>query len=241
MQAAPTLVDRVVTVDGEEHRYAVLVPASYRRGVPMPAILFLHGRGECGTDGRRQTSVGLGPAATAAPGDWPFIIVMPQKPDPDREWECFEALAMDSLAAVRREFTIDPARVYLTGLSQGGHGTWVLGGRHADLFAAIAPVCGYGRPKSKSIPGAPADAASAGGAVAGLPVWAFHGLRDNVVSPQETRDVVAAAVAARRARSLPEAGDPILTLYPDADHNSWDHAYGAEGLGRWFLKHERPR
>lgn len=233
---ARTLV--VVPPDGSpgySSRYAVIVPPGYDPARPSPAILFLHGRGESGTDGMRQAGQGLGPAALARPEDWPFIIVAPQKPDQQREWECFPGLAMGALDAACAEFNVDPGRVYLTGLSQGGHGTWVLASQFPGRFAAIAPVCGYGPPRYVSNPAVDTSIEGIASRVRRLPIWAFHGLKDDVVPAEGTKTLVDAVRAAR----LDTDPEPVITLFPDANHNSWDAAYRTQGLGAWFLKHPR--
>ncbi len=211
-------------------RYAVYVPRNYDgskvRG--WPVVVFLHGKGECGEDGQRQAAVGVGPAALLDPVEWHCIILMPQKPDPEKQWEEYDGMVMDELAAVRREWHIDPARITLTGLSQGGHGSWVLGSRHTQVFAAIAPICGYGDPIGI------VDEL----AVAGTPVWAFHGLKDDAVKPEETQRMVDALRAAHPSAG-PRGPEPRLTLYPDLNHGCWDQAYRHEGLGTWLLQQRR--
>jgi predicted peptidase len=107
--------------------------------------------------------------------------------------------------------------VYLTGLSQGGRGTWEIGAKHADRFAAIAPICGWGDPE-KLAP-----------SLESMPLWAFHGEKDTAVPVSGTRTIVS-ALESRGAH-------PRLTIYPEAGHNSWDKAYREEGLGAWFLEH----
>jgi len=216
------LLMRTATIDSVEHRFAVWVPPTYDGSRPWPCVVFLHGSGECGMDGLKQTTVGLGPAAQADPSQWACIIVMPQKPRQAMEWEEFEAGVLSALEAARREFNIDPARIALTGLSQGGHGAWVLGARHAGLWSCVVPVCGYVHPSTI----APR--------LAGMPVWAFHGEKDVVVPSDGTRRTVEAL---RREKSG-QGGDvhgpePRMTLYPDLGHNCWDKAYREEKLGEW--------
>lgn len=217
------------------HRFAISVPPNYTPTKPMPAILFLHGKGECGTDGLRQTQQGLGAAVASHPADWPFIIIFPQKPEQQFEWECYPGLAVGTLDAARAEFNIDPARIYLSGLSQGGHGTWVLASQNPDLFAAIAPVCGYGPPRYTPNPAVNTSNDALAARVKHLPIWAFHGLKDDVVPPDRTSTLIDAI------KSKQTAADPApkLTLYPDANHNSWDNAYRNERLGEWLLLHRR--
>lgn len=204
-----------IEVDGRSHPYVVYLPRDYTPERRWPLLVFLHGMGECGTDGWKHVAVGLGPAIQLAAARWPFVVVFPQKPDKPSQWEDHEAMVMAIADRAVRDYAIDPARQYLTGLSQGGHGTWVLGGRHASRWAAIAPICGYGDPKAIA-PG-----------VKDLPIWAFHGTDDRVVPPGETRNL-AAAVA--------KAGGRVETTYfARTAHNSWDQAYRDQPLAEWLL------
>ncbi len=127
----------------QSYPYALYVPRSYDHRRAWPLILFLHGKGECGRDGSRQLHVGLGPELLAQPERWPFLVLFPQKPAKDDEWEQHEAAVLAMLDDVTGRYNVDPNRVLLTGLSQGGHGTWVLGARHPERWAALVPVCGY--------------------------------------------------------------------------------------------------
>ena len=130
--------------EGRELRYTVYVPRGYDPSRSWPLIVFLHGSGESGTDGSRQLAQGLPREPVWNPDRWPFIVIIPQKPSHDTEWEQYELELMTMLAHTRREYNVDPAHFLLTGLSQGGHGAWVLGARHPELWAAVVPVCGYG-------------------------------------------------------------------------------------------------
>jgi predicted peptidase len=210
-----------VKVDGTDFGYAVYVPRGYTPDRKWPVIVFLNGRGECGMDGQKQVAVGLGTAVLAERDAWPFIIVFPQKPAADTNWVDHEKLVMATLDATTSSYSTDAARVYLTGLSQGGRGTWEIAAKHPDRFAAIAPVCGFG------------DPASIAPKVKGIPVWAFHGQKDDVVPPKSTTDIIDALKAL--------GADATATLYPNANHNSWDQAYRTEKLGEWFLAHVKGR
>jgi len=223
---AAGIITREVTVDGTAHRVALRVPDDYDPERAWPLVVFLHGSGECGTDGLRQTQVGLGPAVAARPDRWPCLVLMPQKPSDAEEWEEHEDLVLAAIADVRSAWHVDPDRIALTGISQGGHGTWLIGARHPELFSCLAPVCGYGRVRTI----APR--------VAALPVWAFHGLRDDVVDPAETTAVIQEIRRLRLAAGL-EADGARLTLYPNANHNSWDAAYGDPALPGWLLGNKR--
>jgi len=205
-----------VTVAGVDHPYVLYVPRAYTPARRWPLILFLHGAGECGDDGMLQLAVGLAPAILRDALEWPFLVLMPQKPDRRSAWEDHDAMLLAMLERTQKEYSVDPRQRFLTGLSQGGHGTWVLGGRHADLWAAIAPVCGYGDPTAIA-PG-----------LQKTPIWCFHGDADKSVSVQQSKDLVAAVQAA--------SGSAELTIYPGVGHDSWVKAYGEAGLGAWFLE-----
>ncbi len=214
---------RTVHVDGQAHRYAVWLPPGHADAKAWPAILFLHGSGECGSDGEKPTRVGLGPALLRDPARFPYVVVFPQKPFEDEEWEEREPLVFAVLRdAVRRDH-VDATRVALVGISQGGHGTWMIGARHPKLWACLVPVCGYGRARTIQ------------NRATNLPVWAFHGLRDDLVDPNDTRHIVAGLREARAAKGLdPDA--VRMTLFPDANHNSWDPAFASDSLATWLAE-----
>jgi predicted peptidase len=213
-------LDRTVQVAGATRRYAVFVPLGYRPERPPPAILFLHGRGESGVDGLLQVSQGLGPAVLRARDRWPFLIVFPQKPNANSQWSTHHEMLGEVLAQVDREWPSNPCRRYLTGLSQGGCGTFELAGRLPWSFAAAAPVCGY------------CETSEVPSHLEGLPLWVFHGERDETVPAAESVRVV------EELRRLGHS--PRLSLYPDLEHNSWDRAYRDEAIPEWFLEHRLP-
>ena len=203
--------------------FAVWLPAGYDGRGEWPGLLFLHGSGECGRDGEAPARVGLGPALAAHPERWPFVVVFPQKPTADTEWEEHEALVFAVWRQAQRDYHVDSKRVALTGMSQGGHGAWMIAARAPQKWKALATVCGYGR------------AATIAPRVATLPVWAFHGLRDDVVDPADTRKIVTALRAERTRLGLDPEG-ARMTLYADANHNSWDAAYGGPELPAWLTR-----
>jgi predicted peptidase len=207
---------KAMRVGGKERRYAVYVPREYRGDREWPLIVFLNGAGECGIDGSKQIAVGLAPAIMLEPKQWPFIVVFPQKPALEDDWAKHDDMVMAMVRRTQREYRVDRTRVYLTGLSQGGHGAWEIGARHPDVWAAIAPICGYG------------DPALVADGLKATPIWCFHGEDDHVVPARQTIDMAAAVRAA--------GGNPRVTLYPRVDHNSWDRAYRQERLGDWLLE-----
>ncbi len=212
-QTVTGFVDKVVELDGEAYRYQVYLPKDYDAGKPWPVMVFLNGKGECGRDGKDQVRVGLGRAIRSAPERWPFVVVFPQKPESETQWGAHGDLVLATLRATEKDYAIDTSRRVLTGLSQGGSGTWELGSRHAEMWRAVAPVCGY-RLGVWSVK-----------ALAKTPVWAFHGEADRVVPLRASTMLV---------QELKKAGGaPALTTYPGVAHNSWDRAYQESALAEW--------
>ena len=225
-----------IDAKGRTYDYAVYVPREYSTEKAWPLILFLHGSGESGTDGQHQMAVGIGPRVLWNPEQYPAVIVFPQKPRIEDEWEDHVEAVKAMLERAEREYRIDPKRVYLTGLSQGGHGVWTINAAMPGTFAALAPICGYVQRQHRDGKGEerwPMDLESAEftgivDAASGIPTWVFYGEADDVVPPAQAD----AAVARLRAAG----SDVKLTTYPGVGHNSWDQAYGSEGLGAWLLE-----
>jgi predicted peptidase len=148
--------------------------------------------------------------------DFPFIVVSPQSPR--RGW------SPESLAALLDEivlnYQVDRDRVYLTGLSMGGYGTWTLAAAYPEKFAAIAPICGGGSPE---------DAAR----LKGLPIWVFHGAKDKAVPLERSEEMV---------KAIEDSGGKVkFTVYPDAEHDSWTATYDNPELYQWLLEQKRRR
>src|SRR5579883_1956958 len=213
-------VDRVYKdAEGKEYKYVVFIPHDYKGDKPYPVILFLHGSGETGTDGHKQVQVGLGKAVKKQEQTFPFIVVFPQAHV--RPWMA-EApagkMAIAMLDEVMKDYKCDPKRVYLTGLSMGGFGTWSLAVKYPKRWAAIVPVCGRGDTKQAA-------------KIKDIPCWCFHGDADTAVSVEGSRQMIAALKAA--------GGSPKYTEYPGVGHNSWDKAYATPELYQWLLKQHR--
>lgn len=231
-------LDRTITLGSKTYRYQVYVPADYASKSSWPAILFLHGAGERGTDGLLQTNVGLAPAIRQNPSRYPAIVVFPQVP-PDSQWVGTPGdMAVAALQQTMREFHVDPSRVYLTGLSMGGHGTWYVAYRHPELFAAIVPICGWVRefPQFRgSVPVVPGDSVAVMPSLVQrlgkTPVWIFHGEVDQVVNVNGSREPAAALKAA--------GGDVHYTELLGLNHNSWDAAYASEEFRTWLFAQQR--
>lgn len=222
---------KTINAGGNVVKYVVYVPEAYDPAKPMPAILFLNGSGECGTDGLMQISAGLGFAIQKNVKKWPFIVIFPQKQIEPEEWQNEDAMVMAILNEVHGNYNIDSSRIYLTGISQGGHGTWMIAAKHPDIFAAIAPICGWAgniwKPEDKEYSLTNKETASK---VAKLPIWIFHGEADPVVPVKAAKDM---------AECLKSVGaDFKITIYPGVQHGSWDKAY-EENLPEWFLEHHK--
>ena len=196
--------------------YRMLSPKAVAADIKYPLVIFLHGAGERGTDNKIQLEHGMNDfASDAIMEKYPAYVVAPQCP-PERKWVEVDwtleshtipdepsvplAATFALIETLRQELPIDDRRIYLTGLSMGGYGTWDALARKPDLFAAAAPICGGGDP-----------------AVAAkfkhVPLWAFHGDQDTAVKPKRSREMIEALKAA--------GGTPKYTEYPGVGHDSW--------------------
>ncbi len=241
--AAGEFQPRSAEIGGRLVRWQVYVPDAVLRGEaesPL-VVLFLHGRGESGTDGERQMDIGL-PKAIRERGDFPAVVVLPQTPR--RAWwgdERVAAAAIHALDAAMAEFGGDPDRVYLTGLSLGGYGTWAFAYREPDRFAALVPVCGGVSPGRRSRLGVPDWHPAAvhpedpwtetARALRDVPIWIFHGADDRTVPAEESRRMAAALEAA--------GSPPRYTEYAGVGHDSWVRAYREDGLYEWLFAQRR--
>jgi len=195
--------------------YLLFLPEDYVKiNKPWPMILFLHGAGERGNDLNLVKKHGP-PKIVEKRKDFPFIVVSPQCPE-DQWWSEKVEVLINLLDDIVSRYNVDTERIYLTGLSMGGYGTWTLAAAYPERFAAIAPICGGGERYM-------ADRLKK------LPVWAFHGAKDKVVPVKESEEMVDAIKA--------RGGDAKLTIYPDAGHDSWTVTYDNPELYDWFLKH----
>jgi len=197
-----------------EINYLMFLPKDYvKTGKPSPMIVFLHGSGERGTDLEKVKAWGP-PAIVEKNPDFPFIVISPQCPE-GQWWNIF--LLKGMIDDVLAKYNVDKSRVYLTGLSMGGFGSWELATTFPDYFAAVAPICGGGNPllvlKLKN-----------------TPVWVFHGKKDTSVPEQQSAIMVDA---------LKKIGaDVEYTVLPEGGHSdAWIYAYDKAGLFDWFLKH----
>jgi predicted peptidase len=206
-------------------QYLLFTPKGYdpKGDKHWPLMLFLHGAGERGTD-LSKVAVHGPPKIVKSRPDFPFIVVSPQCPN-DQIWSNDVLLALlDDVIATHK---VDTNRVYLTGLSMGGFGSWSLALQYPERWAAVAPICGGGNTIDALL--TPRKKAAA---LKSLPFWVFHGAKDPVVKLEESE---------RMVKALKAAGvkEVELTVYPEAQHDSWTETYANEKLYEWFLKHER--
>ena len=194
--------------------YLLALPADYATQESWPLVLFLHGAGERGDD--LELVKKHGPPKLISEGKkFPFIVVSPQCPN-DVWWEPIELTAL--LDDVISKHKVDENRICVTGLSMGGFGTWRLAAYTPQRFAAIAPICGGGEPHwARRFPH--------------LPTWAFHGAKDTGVPLERSQTMVDALTE--------KGGEPRLTVYADAGHDSWTETYQNPELYRWLLAQRR--
>jgi predicted peptidase len=219
-----------VGADGVRMPYRLFVPDQQARRRPLPIVIYLHGGGGVGTDNLRQISGGNrnGTHVWATPqaqARHPAFVVAPQLPDGNR-WDArgeegiapYASLVIELLGNLSREFAIDLDRVYLTGQSLGGFGTWDLITKRPEVFAAAVPLCGGGAPSRARV-------------ARNLPIWVFHGAKDEVVRVAGSREMVAA---------LRGVGSAVrYTEYPDVGHDVWTVAYVERGLADWLFGQKR--
>jgi len=226
-------LDRTVAVGALTMKYQVYVPNTYDAHRRNPVILFMHGAGERGSDGLKQTQVGL-PAQIRLHREWfgDAIVVMPQCPDDSVFRGVVAQATFAAFEKSAREFHGDRERFYVTGLSMGAYGAWQQIVDHPGVFAAVVAVSGGLTPSADmanlyvSVPGDD-PYASVARLTKDLPVWIFHGGQDDVVPTEQSRKLVAAMKAA--------GSSPRYTEYPDLGHGAWDRAFGDEELWKWLF------
>jgi len=197
--------------------YLLSLPKDYSKQDKCPLMIFLHGMGERGTDLNRVKVHGP-PKIVSKSNTTPFIIVSPQCPRSEF-WRVDKlSKLLDHILATTKA---DPRRVYLTGLSMGGYGTWAWAAGEPQRFAAAIPICGGGNPANA-------------GKLVELPIWAFHGGKDKVVALSKSNAMVDAIKKAKGTKVK-------LTVYPKAGHNSWTKTYNNPEIYKWLLSHKRTK
>ncbi|GAC1614192.1 MAG: hypothetical protein NVS4B7_06090 [Ktedonobacteraceae bacterium] len=196
--------------------YLLYLPKDYdfQQSKRWPLIFFLHGAGERGHNLDLVKTQGL-PKKLQSQPDLPFIVVSPQC-SLDTSWSTDTLnIALDEIL---NEYTIDTDRLYVTGLSMGGFGTWHLAMAYPHRFAAIVPICGGGDPDTVCD-------------IKHLPIWVFHGAKDTIVPLTYSEAMV---------ETLKKCGGNVrFTIYPYADHDSWTETYANPELYTWLLERSR--
>jgi predicted peptidase len=197
-------------------KYLLYLPEGYsnaKSAKSWPLVLFLHGAGESGKDVNKVKVHGP-PKLVAGGKEFPFVLVSPQSPGFGWDVDALKALVDE----IKHKYRVDPDRVYVTGLSMGGFGTWALAAAYPKEFAAVMPICGGGEPiwarKIKDVP-----------------AWVFHGAKDPVVPLKRSEEMV---------NALKKAGGNVrFTVYPDAGHDSWTETYNNPQVYEWLLQQRR--
>jgi lysophospholipase L1-like esterase/dienelactone hydrolase len=220
--------------DGTTLGYRLLSPKNYDKAQKYPLVVFLHGAGERGDNNSAQLRHGAPLFAKPEVREkFPCFIFAPQCPN-DQTWSAVKGwtdpvsyseepkpamkLALGAIDSLMKEFSIDPDRVYVTGLSMGGFGTWDLITREPGRWAAAAPICGGGDPSRIAV-------------AKGIPVWAFHGMKDPTVPVARSQEMFAALKAV--------GGQPLYSEYPYVSHDSWSTAYGEPMFLPWMFAQRR--
>jgi predicted peptidase len=218
-QGAPVktgFIDKTIAdEDGTTSPYVVFIPHNYDGKKPFPVILFLHGLGD-----DKKVGSGLGTLVERHEKSFGFITVFPHaKPNEGWEpWKTSGKRAVGALDEVMKTYKTDVNRVYCTGLSLGGFGTWAMAAKYPDKWAAIVPIAGGGKTEWAA-------------QIKEVPVWAFHGGSDPKIPVQRSREMVEA---------LKNVGaSPRYTEYPGVGHNSWDRAYSEKELFRWLREQKK--
>jgi predicted peptidase len=220
--------------DGKTLPYRLLKPKDYDSKKKYPLVLFLHGAGERGDNNSAQMRNMVAAFWSQENREkYPCFVLIPQCPLNEKwvevDWAADShkqpeqispslAMTLQVLEKLQKEFSIDPHRLYVMGISMGGYGTWDLITRKPELFAAAVPVCGGG------------DEATAS-QITKLPIWVFHGGIDTVVKTIRSRNMVEAI---RKA-----GGTPRYTEIPSCSHNSWDPAMATPELLPWLFAQKR--
>jgi predicted peptidase len=225
-----SLLEKKVFADGDAKlQYRLLKPENYDAKQKYPLVIFLHGMGERGDDNNAQLLHGVAEFAKEENRKkYPCFLAAPQCPK-TTTWSDFgkefkkeptEALRLmfGMISSLQKEYSIDDKRIYITGLSMGGFGTWDAISRKPDLFAAAVPVCGGGDVKNAET-------------VAKVPLWIFHGAKDNAVPVERSRSMVEAIKKA--------GGDPKYTEYPNEGHASWVPAYKDADMMAWLFAQKK--
>jgi predicted peptidase len=220
--------------NGGQLKYRLMMPENYDSKQKYPLVLFLHGAGERGDDNTVQLVHGMKDfASDENRAKYPCFVLAPQCPN-GKKWAEVDwgadthktpaeasdpmRLTLEVIAGLEKQFSIDPKRLYVTGLSMGGYGTWDLISRKPNMFAAAIPICGGGDET---------EAAK----ISKIPIWVFHGDKDGAVKVERSRRMVKAIEA--------EGGKPKYTEYAGVGHDSWSRTYADPNVFEWLFSQKR--
>jgi predicted peptidase len=197
--------------------YLLYLPEDYGKdpNKRWPLVIFLHGAGERGDDINRVKTSPL-PKMVEEGKKFPFILISPQCPGDSWRTQLTPLTAL--LDEAQDKYLVDKSRIYVTGLSMGGFGTWAWAPMVANRLAAIAPICGGGSVNDARI-------------LKNLPIWVFHGADDPFVPVSEAQKMVDAIKGV--------GGNIKLTIYPGVGHDSWDPAYASDEFWKWLLEQHK--
>jgi predicted peptidase len=228
---APPFKKFTYTTKSDTMPYGILEPVKIESNEKYPLVIFLHGAGERGNDNSTHLKFIQILYSRNVLMKYPSFVLAPQCPLKE-SWSDFMSgkpfsqtptrpmqLCLEILEKVIKEYPVDPSRIYVTGLSMGGFGTWDLITRFPNRFAAAVPICGGGDEKKVSL-------------IKHIPIWAFHGALDGTVPPQKSRRMIEALWSA--------GASPGYTEYPNVEHNSWYKAYKDPHLPAWLFQQKLP-
>lgn len=203
-----------VRVGNEERNFGLFIPHDYNSATRYPVIVFLHGAMEGGNNGTSCMGVGLGPAVAKRAANFPFIVIFPQTDDSWKS-EVGSKIVLAALDKVQHDYSTDTQRVILSGLSNGGYGTWSIGAQYPGRFCALVPMAGY-----SDYPDVPR--------LTSLPVWCFHNSGDFLVSVGGSREMC--------QRINQAGGHAKYDEFDSIGHDCWDQAYDQGDLFAWMLQ-----
>ena len=238
-------LDRSITFNGKTYAYQVYVPLSYTPERQWPIIVYLHGNEHQGTDGMRQTNAPISDAIREHREWFPAIVVFPQA-QPDTRWSdsSMQDLVLAELDRTISDFHGDTRRIYLTGFSMGGSGSYRIAFHHPNRFAALLIVAGRVQPGPRYTPqevqsdrqanafvAAPDPFTALATIIKVTPVWIFHGDADETIDVEQSR---------RMAAALKKQGAEVKYFeYPGIDHvNAAVRAYFTPAVYEWLLQQQ---
>ena len=197
--------------------YVKYLPKDYDESKKYPLVIFLHGAGERGDDLDIAMRHGYMKYVREEGKEYPFVFVAPQCPN-GKYWGCYTESLLAFIDDMTETLSVDKDRIYLTGLSMGGTGTWMLAMADTERFAAIAPICGSGIVWN-------------GGCLAHLPIYVYHGDCDDIVPITESIGMLRAVNK--------KGGKAQMKICYGVGHNAWDYAYTDDALLTWLLSQHK--